>query len=97
MLMLPKNFRVVRDGAPAGALHGAVVAIGNFDGVHRGHRAVIRAAQQRAAELERPAAVLTFEPHPRVFFNPSEKLFRLTDETASCGCSPRPASMAQSF
>ncbi len=80
--MLPQNFRVVRDGAPAGDLYGAVVAIGNFDGVHRGHKAVIATAQQRAAELKRPAAVLTFEPHPRVFFNPGEKLFRLTDQTA---------------
>ncbi len=80
--MPPKNFRVVRDNAPDDALRGAVVAIGNFDGVHRGHKAVIAAAQKRAAELGRPAAVLTFEPHPRVFFKPSEKLFRLTDEAA---------------
>jgi riboflavin kinase/FMN adenylyltransferase len=78
----PQNFHVVRDGAPVGALRGAVVAIGNFDGVHRGHKAVIAAAQKRAAELKRPAAALTFEPHPRVFFNPGEKLFRLTDEAA---------------
>jgi riboflavin kinase/FMN adenylyltransferase len=80
-----KNFRVVRDSAPAGtpdeALAGAVVAIGNFDGVHRGHKAVIAAAQQRAAALGRPAAALTFEPHPRSFFHPGEPLFRLTDAT----------------
>jgi riboflavin kinase/FMN adenylyltransferase len=56
------------------------VAIGNFDGVHRGHRAVIAAAQVRAQALERPAAALTFEPHPRSFFRPDEPLFRLTDE-----------------
>jgi riboflavin kinase/FMN adenylyltransferase len=80
--MLPENFRVVRDRAGDDALRGAVVALGNFDGVHRGHKAVIAAAQQRAAALKRPAAVLTFEPHPRVFFNPNEKLFRLTDEAA---------------
>ncbi len=78
--MPPKNFRVVRDNTADDALRGAVVALGNFDGVHRGHKAVIAAAQTRAAELRRPAAVLTFEPHPRVFFNPNEKLFRLTDE-----------------
>jgi len=77
--MPAKNFRVVRDVAPNGALRGAVVAIGNFDGVHRGHKAVIAAAQARAASLGRPAAVLTFEPHPRAFFHPNEPLFRLTD------------------
>src|ERR1700679_3669690 len=80
--MPPQNFLVVRDGMPAGALRGAVVAIGNFDGVHRGHRAVIGAAMSRAQALGRPAAVMTFEPHPRAFFNPGEPLFRLTDEAA---------------
>src|SRR5580700_8981047 len=78
--MPTKNFLVVRDSAPADALRGAVVAIGNFDGVHRGHRAVIGAALQKARALGRPAAALTFEPHPRAFFNPGEPLFRLTDE-----------------
>jgi len=80
--MAPKRFLVVRDAAPDGALRGAVVAMGNFDGVHRGHRAVIAAAMERAQALRRPAAVLTFEPHPRDFFHPSEPLFRLTDEAA---------------
>jgi len=78
--MPTKNFLVVRDSAPADGLRGAVVAIGNFDGVHRGHRAVIGVAQDLARRLGRPAAVLTFEPHPRAFFNPGEPLFRLTDE-----------------
>src|SRR5580692_3819802 len=78
--MPTKNFLVVRDSAPADALRGAVVAIGNFDGVHGGHRAVIGAALQKARALGRPAAALTFEPHPRAFFNPGEPLFRLTDE-----------------
>jgi riboflavin kinase/FMN adenylyltransferase len=50
--------------------------------VHRGHRAVIGVAQDLALRLGRPAAVLTFEPHPRAFFNPGEPLFRLTDEAA---------------
>jgi riboflavin kinase/FMN adenylyltransferase len=72
---------VLHGDAPAGAaLRGAVVAIGNFDGVHRGHRAVIAAVLARAKGLGRPAAALTFEPHPRSFFRPGEQLFRLTDE-----------------
>jgi riboflavin kinase/FMN adenylyltransferase len=80
--MPAKNFSVVRGCAPAGALRGAAVAIGNFDGVHRGHKAVIAAALSRARSLGKPAAALTFEPHPRALFNPNEPLFRLTDETA---------------
>jgi riboflavin kinase/FMN adenylyltransferase len=76
-------FVVIRGDAPVDpALTGAVVAIGNFDGVHRGHRAVIAAARARAAQLNRPAAALTFEPHPRSVFRPDEPLFRLTDERA---------------
>lgn len=80
--MPTKPFHVVRDTAPADALRGAVVAIGNFDGVHRGHKAVIAAALGRAQSLNKPAAALTFEPHPRAFFHPGEPLFRLTDEAA---------------
>src|SRR5215475_9893710 len=77
------RFVVLRDDAPARhPLEGAVVAIGNFDGVHRGHRAVIAAALARANTLGRPAAALTFEPHPRSFLRPQEPLFRLTDERA---------------
>ncbi len=81
----PRRFVAVHEalGAPpAGKLRGAVVAMGNFEGVHRGHRAVIAAAVDRARALGRPAAALTFEPHPRAFFRPHEPLFRLTDETA---------------
>jgi riboflavin kinase / FMN adenylyltransferase len=74
-------FVVVRDAATnPGALKGAVVALGNFDGVHRGHRQVIGRAMERATVLGRQAAALTFEPHPRVFFRPDEPFFRLTDE-----------------
>jgi riboflavin kinase / FMN adenylyltransferase len=80
--MPAKNFLIVRDGADAAALRGAVVAIGNFDGVHRGHRALIRVALERARRIGKPAAALTFEPHPRAFFHPDEPLFRLTDEAA---------------
>ncbi|HXD45909.1 MAG TPA: bifunctional riboflavin kinase/FAD synthetase [Pseudolabrys sp.] len=76
-------FRIVRGDATAldaDALAGAVVAIGNFDGVHRGHRAVIGAALARARALGRKAAALTFDPHPRSFFRPDLPVFRLTTE-----------------
>jgi riboflavin kinase/FMN adenylyltransferase len=77
------SFAVSHGAAPLPReLAGAVVAIGNFDGVHRGHRAVIAAARARALALRRPAAALTFEPHPRSFFAPDKPLFRLTDERA---------------
>jgi riboflavin kinase / FMN adenylyltransferase len=79
----PQPFAVAHGAEPLPpGLAKAVVAIGNFDGVHRGHRAVIAAARNRAQALGRPAAALTFEPHPRSFFQPHEPLFRLTDETA---------------
>src|SRR5262245_47550078 len=79
-----RRFTVVRDGLrePPDGLRGAVVAIGNFEGVHRGHRAVIDKAVTLARALGRPAAVLTFEPHPRAFFRPDEPVFRLSDECA---------------
>lgn len=57
---------------------GAVVALGNFDGVHRGHQTVIGTAQRIAAELGAPSAVVTFEPHPRSVFRPDDPPFRLT-------------------
>ena len=59
-------------------LKGGVVAIGNFDGVHRGHMAVLGHALDEAARLGLPALVLTFEPHPRSFFSPQQPIFRLT-------------------
>jgi riboflavin kinase/FMN adenylyltransferase len=80
--MAAPNFQVVRDFAPGEALRGATVVIGNFDGVHRGHKAVIAAALARGHALGKPSAALTFEPHPRAFFNPDEPLFRLTPEVA---------------
>jgi riboflavin kinase/FMN adenylyltransferase len=59
-------------------LQGAVFALGNFDGVHRGHRAVIGEAARVAEELGVPLGALVFEPHPRQFFFPDEPFFRLT-------------------
>ena len=57
---------------------GSVVAIGNFDGVHLGHQAVIGEARAIAARTGAPSAVLSFEPHPRSFFRPDDPPFRLT-------------------
>lgn len=59
-------------------LRGGVVAIGNFDGVHRGHQAVLDKALDEARRLGVPALVLTFVPHPRQVFRPAEPLFVLT-------------------
>ncbi|MCG8270466.1 bifunctional riboflavin kinase/FAD synthetase [Aquamicrobium sp. NLF2-7] len=59
-------------------LRGGVVAIGNFDGVHRGHQAVLGRALEEAGKRGVPALVLTFEPHPRKFFRPQVPLFVLT-------------------
>lgn len=61
-----------------GDVRGAAVAIGNFDGVHLGHRAVIGEAGRIARAQGCPWAVLTFEPHPRRVFNPDGPPFRLT-------------------
>jgi riboflavin kinase/FMN adenylyltransferase len=81
MIDRSKPFVIVRDDlqnrtAPD-ALAGAVVALGNFDGVHRGHRVVIGHAVALARKLGRPAAALTFEPSPRAFFRPDEPIFRI--------------------
>jgi riboflavin kinase/FMN adenylyltransferase len=59
-------------------VRGCVVAIGNFDGVHLGHREVIGEAGRIARATGRPWAVLTFEPHPRAVFSPETPPFRLT-------------------
>ena len=60
-------------------LKGGVVAIGNFDGVHRGHQSVLGQAVELAKAKGVSASVLTFEPHPRTFFKPDAPVFRLTD------------------
>ena len=59
---------------------GAVIAIGNFDGVHRGHQALLTAAQAEARRLGVAWGVVSFEPHPRTWFKPEEPVFRLTPE-----------------
>ncbi|NTJ41455.1 bifunctional riboflavin kinase/FAD synthetase [Agrobacterium larrymoorei] len=60
------------------SLKGGVIAIGNFDGVHRGHRAVLDRALELAKSRGVPALVLTFEPHPRTVFKSDTPVFRLT-------------------
>lgn len=70
--------RIFRHTTATGADRGAVVAVGNFDGVHRGHQAVIAVAKQAAVAAATPFAVLTFEPHPRSVFRPGAPPFRLT-------------------
>ncbi len=59
-------------------LRGGVVAIGNFDGVHRGHRSVLDRARALAERKGVPALALTFEPHPRSVFRPEQPVFRIT-------------------
>jgi riboflavin kinase / FMN adenylyltransferase len=59
-------------------LKGAVAAIGNFDGVHRGHQAVVELALERGRDLGAPVVAVTFEPHPRSVFRPDQPVFRLT-------------------
>ncbi|MEL6423417.1 MAG: bifunctional riboflavin kinase/FAD synthetase [Pseudomonadota bacterium] len=70
--------RTYQDVSPT--IRGGAVAIGNFDGVHRGHRVVIDAARTAAATHDCPAGVVCFSPHPRRFFAPHAPLFQLTDE-----------------
>ena len=57
---------------------GGVVALGNFDGVHKGHQALLRHAAERSEALGVPLVALTFEPHPRRFFVADTGPFRLT-------------------
>ena len=71
--------------------NGAVVALGNFDGVHKGHQALIAEAKAKADELSAPLLVMTFEPHPRQFFSAQSPAFRLATlaqkEQSLVGCS----------
>lgn len=67
-----RDYTTILPGAKGGAL-----AIGNFDGVHKGHQAVIGEMLRRAEEDGLPKSVMTFEPHPRMFFHPESEPFRL--------------------
>ena len=60
------------------SLRGGIVAIGNFDGLHRGHQQLLAMAETEARKSGKTFGLLTFEPHPRTFFRPSEPVFRLT-------------------
>lgn len=83
MPALAHPFLVARDPlVPPPGLEGAVVAIGNFDGLHRGHRGVIARAQALAKRLGKPCALLTFEPHPADCFAGRSVIFRLTPPDA---------------
>jgi riboflavin kinase/FMN adenylyltransferase len=70
--------RLTLDGGVPETLRGSVVALGNFDGFHLGHQAVVNRAIQRAFHERRPAIVATFDPHPVKFFKPDVPPFRLT-------------------
>ena len=72
MVEIVTDWRELPDG-----LTGAAVAIGAFDGVHRGHQAVIAAARDAARRLGAPLAVVSFDPHPRRWFQPDAAPFRL--------------------
>jgi riboflavin kinase/FMN adenylyltransferase len=63
-------------GSPASAPH--AITIGNFDGLHRGHQAMLARLKEEAAKRGLPSCVLTFEPHPREFFAPGEAPARLS-------------------
>lgn len=70
----------LKDGVPAD-MQFSVVAIGNFDGIHRGHQAVLELAKDIARSENRPALMMTFEPHPRSLFKPDMPVFRLTPQS----------------
>ena len=78
-MIVPAGIARLSGGEPLPEhLRGGVVAVGNFDGVHRGHQAVLGAAREIARSMGKPLLCLTFEPHPRSVFNPAEPVPRLT-------------------
>ncbi len=78
MFAAPEFVVAVDPSEPPPGLDGAVYAIGNFDGVHLGHRAVLKRTKAFADERGAPSAVLTFEPHPADYFAGRPVVFRLT-------------------
>jgi riboflavin kinase / FMN adenylyltransferase len=60
------------------SFRGGVIAIGNFDGVHRGHQALLALARDDASGRRAPFGLITFEPHPKTFFRPEDPVFRLS-------------------
>jgi len=81
MVRMTKADNILRVSDPLalpGKFRGGVVAIGNFDGVHRGHQVVLDRALEEAKSAGRAAVALTFEPHPRSVIRPEIPLFRLT-------------------
>lgn len=74
----PRDLNVFRQfSSVPNRCRGGVVAIGKFDGLHIGHRALIEVAARKADELGAPLGVVTFEPHPRAVFEPDAQPFRL--------------------
>ncbi len=74
--------RAIDPAGPPPGLEDAVIALGNFDGLHRGHLVVIERARALASTRDAPCAVLTFEPHPVDFFRGPNTVFRLTPANA---------------
>lgn len=72
------------DGLKSIVRGGAVVTIGNFDGVHLGHQAILSLVKQRARELLVPAVVITFDPHPRKVLTAPEYLKLLSNKKQKC-------------
>ena len=71
--------KIIQNGTCLNDSHrNAVLAIGNFDGIHLGHQAVLKQTEQLAKANDKPFGVIVFEPHPRTFFRPDTPVFRLT-------------------
>jgi riboflavin kinase / FMN adenylyltransferase len=71
---------LIVEGPPKSELPACTLALGNFDGVHKGHRVVLDAALEKAREAGLAPAVAVFDPHPRRFFQPDSPPFRLMDD-----------------